>query len=277
MSSVPESSLYAHPFPPPGERRFGKVNWLGFWTLLSKEVRRFLKVYMQTVVAPVMTAALFLAVFALALGARRGDVGDVPFATFLAPGIVMMAVIQNAFANASSSIIVAKVQGNIVDTLMPPLSPTELTAAFALGGMIRGLFVAAAAAALFFPFTVPGIAHPLWALAFASIGALILALAGAITGIWAQKFDQTSIVTNFVITPLSFLSGTFYSVRDLPEPWATISAWNPVHFLIDGFRYGVLGVRDTDPWLGMGISVLVAAFLWYICDRMFRTGYRLRS
>ena len=260
-----------------GERRFGRFNTVGFLTLLGKEVRRFLKVYQQTLMAPAATALLFMLVFTLALGERRGDVNGLSFASFLAPGIVMMAVLQNAFANASSSIVVAKVQGNIIDVLMPPLSAGELTTAYALGGVARGLAVAAVAAILVFPFSIEGIAHPLWALAFAVVGALILALCGAITGIWAEKFDHTALVTNFIITPLSFLSGTFYSIRDLPEPWQTISAINPIHFLIDGFRYGIIGQGDTNPWVGIIVSSLIAAGLWILVHWMFRTGYRLKS
>lgn len=260
-----------------GHRRFGRFNALGWWTLYAKEVRRFVKVYMQTLVAPVATAGLFMAVFTLALAARRGDVDGMPFSSFLAPGIVMMAVIQNAFANSSSSIVVAKVQGNIIDTLMPPLSPAELTAAFALGGATRGLCVAALAAVLIFPFIGLGIAHPLWAIFFAFIGSLILALLGAITGIWAEKFDHTAAITNFLVTPLAFLSGTFYKISDLPQPWSTISAWNPVHFLIDGFRFGVLGVSETSPWLGAAASLALAAALWWLCHSMFATGYRLKT
>lgn len=271
-SSHPPSLTFGH-----GERRFGRFNRIGFQTLLSKEVRRFLKVYQQTLLAPAGTALLFMLVFTLALGSRRGEVYGVPFASFLAPGIVMMAVLQNAFANASSSIVVAKVQGNIIDVLMPPLSAGELTMAYALGGVARGLAVAAVAALLVFPFAIDSIAHPLWALSFALVGALILALCGAITGIWAEKFDHTALVTNFIITPLSFLSGTFYSIRDIPEPWQTISAVNPVHFLIDGFRYGIIGQGDTNPWVGLGVSLLVAAGLWWLTHWMFRTGYRLKS
>lgn len=260
-----------------GERRFGRFNRVGFLTLLGKEVRRFLKVYQQTLLAPAGTALLFMAVFTLALGSRKGDVYGVPFAHFLAPGILMMAVLQNAFANASSSIVVAKVQGNIIDVLMPPLSATELTTAYALGGVVRGLAVATVAAVAIFPFAWSGIAHPVWTLGFAAVGALIFALCGAITGIWAEKFDHTALVTNFVITPLAFLSGTFYSIRILPEPWQTLSAINPVHFLIDGFRYGILGVSDSDPRVGMAISLAIAAFLFWLCHWMFRTGYRLKT
>jgi len=260
-----------------GERRFGRFNRVGFQTLLGKEVRRFIKVYQQTLLAPAGTALLFMAVFTLALGGRRGDVFGVPFSHFLAPGILMMAILQNAFANASSSIVVAKVQGNIIDVLMPPLSAGELTTAYALGGVVRGLAVAAVAAVVIFPFAWSGIAHPVWALSFAVIGALIFSLCGTITGIWAEKFDHTALVTNFIITPLAFLSGTFYSIRILPEPWQTISAVNPVHFMIDGFRYGILGEADSSPVTGMAICVALAVFLFWLCHRMFRTGYRLKT
>ena len=266
------ASTHAH-----GERRFGRFNRVGFQTLLGKEVRRFIKVYQQTLLAPAGTALLFMAVFTLALGGRRGDVYGVPFSHFLAPGILMMAVLQNAFANASSSIVVAKVQGNIIDVLMPPLSATELTTAYALGGVVRGLAVAAVAAVVIFPFAWSGIAHPFWALGFAVIGALIFALCGAITGIWAEKFDHTALVTNFIITPLAFLSGTFYSIRILPEPWQFLSAINPVHFLIDGFRYGILGVSDSSPVVGMAVSLAIAGGLFWLCHWMFRTGYRLKT
>ncbi len=260
-----------------GERHFGRFNRIGFQTLLGKEVKRFFKVYQQTLLAPACTALLFMAVFTLALGGRRGDVFGVPFAHFLAPGILMMAILQNAFANASSSLVVAKVQGNIIDVLMPPLSAGELTTAYALGGVVRGLAVAAVAAVVIFPFAWSGIAHPVWALSFAFVGALVFSLCGAIVGIWAEKFDHTALATNFVITPLAFLSGTFYSIDILPEPWRTISAVNPVHFLIDGFRYGIVGEADSDPVIGMAVSLVIAVFLFWLCHRMFRTGYRLRS
>ena len=267
----------SHSCRPMGKRRFGRINWLGLKTLYGKEVWRFLKVYMQTLVAPVATTALFMAVFTLALAARRGDVDGMPFEAFLAPGIVMMAVLQNAFANSSSSLVVGKVQGNIIDVLMPPLSPGELTTAYALGGATRGLCVAALAVLIIFPFIGLGIANPPVALFFAFIGALILALVGVMTGIWAEKFDHTAAVTNFIVTPLAFLSGTFYKVSDLPEPWSTISSWNPVHFLIDGFRWGVLGTGESNPWVGAAVSILIAVMLWLVCLRMFATGYRLKS
>jgi ABC-2 type transport system permease protein len=259
-----------------GERRFGRINWLGMKTLYSKEVWRFFKVYMQTLVAPVATAGLFMAVFTFALASRRGEIDGMPFVEFLAPGIVMMAVIQNAFANSSSSIVSGKVQGNIIDVLMPPLSPGELTTAYALGGATRGLCVAALALFLIFPFIGLGVVNPIWALFFAVVGAIIMALLGIMTGVWAEKFDHTSVVTNFIVTPLAFLSGTFYKVGDLPEPWATVSGWNPIHFLIDGFRWGILGSGESNPWIGAIVSVAIAVLLWSICLWMFRTGYRLK-
>lgn len=260
-----------------GARRFGRVNLLGVKTLYMREVHRFFKVYMQTLVAPLATAGLFMAVFTLALAARRGEVDGMPFSHFLAPGIVMMAVIQNAYANSSSSLVSAKVQGNIVDVLMPPLSPGELTTAYAMGGVTRGLCLALLSALLIFPMIGLGVAQPFWALFFAFIGSLILALLGILGGVWAEKFDHSSVITNFVVTPLAFLSGTFYKVGDLPEPWAALSYWNPVHFLIDGFRYGVLGVSETNPWLGAAVSVTIAAMLWGICLRVFATGWRLKT
>ncbi len=262
---------------PMGQRRFGRVNWLGMWTLYEKEVHRFFKVYMQTIVAPVATAALFMAVFTLALAERRGEVDGMPFAAFLAPGIVMMAVIQNAFANSSSSIVVGKVQGNIVDVLMPPLSAGELTSAYALGGVTRGLCVAFASLILIFPFVGVGVVNPYWAAYFAFTGALILSLLGVMTGIWAEKFDHTAAVTNFIVTPLAFLSGTFYKVSELPDPWSGISSWNPIHFLIDGFRWGILGTGETDPWIGAAVSAVICVVLWAVCLWMFRSGYRLKS
>lgn len=263
--------------PAMGVRRFGRYNLLGVQTLLRREVLRFLKVYMQTLMAPVATAALFLGVFALALAERRGAVLGEPFIAFLAPGVVMMTVIQNSFANTSSSMIIAKVQGNIVDTLMPPLSPAELTFGIAIGGAARGVLVAILCSLALFPFAGVGLAHPLWALFFVCAGALLLALIGLAGGIWADKFDHMAAVTNFIVTPLSFLSGTFYSVEGLPPVMATLLHYNPFFYLIDGFRYGALGVSDSSPWLGAGILVIAIAVMWTLCWRMFVTGYKLKS
>jgi ABC-2 type transport system permease protein len=202
---------------PPAPRSYGAVNWLGAWTLFMKEVRRFLKVYFQTIMAPVVTTLMFLAVFALALGRAAAPAAGVPFLEFLAPGLIMMAMVQNAFANTSSSLIISKVQGNIVDMLMPPLNAAEQTLAVALGGVARGVVVGVAvglAMALFVPLPL---AHPALIVYHAVMGSLMLSLLGMIGGIWADKFDHMAAVTNFIVTPLSFLSGTFYSIDRLPE------------------------------------------------------------
>lgn len=261
----------------PTPRRIGAVNWLGLWTLYKKEVRRFLKVSFQTVLAPVATTLLFMTVFALAIGARRGDVGGVPFTAFLAPGLIMMALINNAFANASSSIIVAKVQGNAVDFLMPPISPAELAVGFIAGAVTRGLIVAAATALVIEPFVRVGIAHPL-ALAFFGIGAAsVMGMVGLIAGVWAEKFDHLAVITNFLIMPLAFLSGTFYSITILPEPFLTISYFNPVFYMIDGFRYGFTGYHDGNLAIGAAVLVVLNLVLGAASYLVLRTGWRLKS
>jgi ABC-2 type transport system permease protein len=260
-----------------GIRRFGAVNWIGLRTLYGREVRRFASIYAQTVMAPVLTSALFMLVFILAFGERRGEVAGIGFAAFLAPGILMMSVIQNAFANSSSSILVAKIQGNIVDTLMPPLSPGEVLVGYALGGATRGVVCAVVTGVMIFPFAGVGLAHPLWAAGFILSGSLMLALMGVLAGIYADKFDQMSAITNFVITPLSFLSGTFYSITVLPEPFLTLSHFNPFFYLIDGFRYGAVGVSDADPALGLAVTMAMNIVLAAIGWRWFHRGYHLKS
>jgi ABC-2 type transport system permease protein len=261
-----------------GPRIVGAVNWLGLWTLYLKEVRRFLNVFTQTLVAPMVTTLLFLAIFALALGgAGRAAVEGVPYILFLAPGLIMMTLMQNSFANTSSSIVIAKVQGNIVDVLMPPLSASELTLGVAGGGVTRGLLVglaAASAMAIFVPLRI----HDPFALVYYAVnGALMLSLLGLIGGIWAEKFDHMAAITNFVITPFSFLSGTFYSIERLPEAWRFIAHFNPFFYLIDGFRYGFIGHADGSLGIGAFVVLGVNAVLWAIAHRMFATGYRLKA
>lgn len=259
-----------------GVRRFGRVNWLGTWTLTMREVRRFTNVWTQTLAAPVATAALFMAVFTLAIGAGRTTADGAPFAHFLAPGILMMTVIQNAFSNTSSSILISKVQGNIVDTLMPPLSPAELLAGFVTGGVLRGLAVALAVGVVIFPVVGVGLAHPLWALGFVLAGAAMMALIGLVVGIVAEKFDHLAALTNFVVTPLSFLSGTFYSVEVLPGAMQTAIHFNPFFYLIDGMRYASLGAGDAAPALGLGVVVAVDLGLAALTLRWLRLGYKLK-
>ena len=196
-----------------GVRRFGRVNWLGMWTLYLKEVQRFMKVWMQTLMAPIITTLLFLAIFSLALAGLRPDINGVPFINFLAPGLIMMAIIQTAFANSSSSLLVSKVQGNVVDILMPPLSPAELNIGITLGGLTRGMFVGAGTFLGMSVFVSLSIYSLAAAVFYAAIASALMSLIGLLGGIWAEKFDHLATVTNFVITPLAFLSGTFYSVQ----------------------------------------------------------------
>lgn len=258
-------------------RSYGAVNWLGFWTLLQKEIRRFLKVYFQTVLAPVVTTLLFLAVFALALGQGSAAVNGMPYVEFLVPGLVMMAMVQNSFANTSSSIIIAKVQGNIVDMLMPPLSAGEQVMAVALGGVVRGVVVGVATTAAMALFVQVHI-HSAGFIVFHAIGgSLLLSLLGMIAGIWADKFDHMAAVTNFIVTPLSFLSGTFYSIERLPQGFHAIALANPFFYMIDGFRYGFLGHADGPIWLGLAMVALTDAALLAVTWRMLATGYKLRA
>jgi ABC-2 type transport system permease protein len=259
-----------------GERRFGRWNALGLYTLSEREVRRFLNVWTQTLLAPLITAGLFLAVFALAIGPARGDVMGVPFLQFLAPGIVMMTVIQNAFANTSSSIVVSKVQGNIVDTLMPPLSPAELVAGYVAGGVARGVLVAFTSGVVMLLVTGAGLAHPVWALAFILLGSALLSGIGIVAAIYAEKFDQMAAITNFIVTPLAFLSGTFYSIDALPPVMNTIIHLNPVFYLIDGLRFGTIGASDSSPWLGLLVCTSFTAAVFALCWHWFRIGYRMK-
>lgn len=257
--------------------RVNHVPGLGFYTLLKKEVLRFLKVPLQTVFAPMMTTLLFLAVFTLAFGGTSRYVGDVAFSTFLAPGLIMMSVIQNSFANTSSSIVISKVQGNIVDVLMPPLSALELTCAFALSGLARGLVVAIAVATCMF-FFIDLQVHSWAAVIFFVIGAgFMLALLGVIGGIISDKFDHIAAVTNFVIMPLSFLSGTFYSVERLTGIWYDISHINPFFYMIDGFRYGFIGTADSSQVTGAIVVAALDLALFGIVWFLFSRGYKLKA
>lgn len=260
----------------PGVRRFGRVNWLGTWTLALREMRRFMAVWQQTVFAPLMTAGLFVLVFALALGEGKGEVMGLPYLAFLGPGILMMTVIQNAFANTSSSIISAKMQGNIVDTLMPPLSAGELVAGYVAGALARTLLVAAVIAAGMWLTLGLGIAHPLWALGFIILGALLMGGLGMLAAIIAQKFDHMAAITNFIVTPLSFLSGTFYSVEALPPGFRAFSHANPIFYLIDGARYGFTGVSDASPVLGFAVCVGAVALVLGLAWDWLRRGFRMK-
>lgn len=260
-----------------GVRRFGRVNWLGLFTLAQREVRRFWKVKTQTVLAPLVTAGLFLLIFSIAIGPHRGEVMGVPFMTFIAPGLLMMTVIQNSFANTSSSISTAKVQGNIVDTLMPPLSGVELVLGYLAGGIMRGVLVALAigtGVAL-----VLGIVpqNPALVVLYVVIGSAFLGGLGIVAAIYATRFDQLAAISNFVITPLAFLSGTFYSVQSLPPVLNTITHVNPIFYLIDGVRYGMIGVSDSSVLLGLTVSSFAALAVGLLAWWMLKTGYRIKA
>ncbi len=261
----------------PQSRHFGHVNWIGVRTLLTKEILRFVKVSGQTILAPVVTTLLFYAIISLALGRSNMTISGLPFDQFLAPGLIMMAVIQNAFANTSSSLLISKIQGNIVDVLMPPLTPGELTFAFAIGGMMRGIVVGVVVA-LAMRFFVPFPLVHFWsALYFVCSAALALSLIGILAGMWSEKFDHMAAVTNFIITPLAFLSGTFYSIERLPDTWQILAQYNPFFHMIDGMRYGVTGHADGAVLIG-GLVLLVGNIgLWLLTRHLFAIGYRLKS
>lgn len=253
------------------------INTIGLMTLTRKEIARFLNVYLQTLVAPVITTLLFYTIFALAFGGEDRMAGTIPFMQFLAPGLIMMTMVQNAFANTSSSIVIAKVQGNIVDVLMPPLSAAELLAAYTMGAVARGMMVGAIAAAVMMVVSPVGVHNVGAMVVYAFLGNMMLAVLGIIGGIWSQKFDHIAAVTNFFITPMTFLSGTFYSVDSLPAPWAAIAHYNPFFHMIDGFRYGMTGHADSDVAMGAVILAGINAALLLCAWRMLKTGYRIKS
>ena len=261
----------------PVVRPIGWVNWRGLWTLYVREVTRFYKVGTQTLAAPVITSLLFFVIFNVALGGDARSAGDIPFAVFLAPGLIMMSILQNSFANTSSSILVSKVQGNIVDVLMPPMSPAELTIAFVAGGVTRGILVGLATGTAMWVFVDLQIHHPLAIVFHAVAASAMLSLLGLVGGIWAEKFDHIAAMTNFVVVPLSFLSGTFYSIERLPAGWQDVARLNPFFYAIDGFRYGFVDRLDSQLWLSVTVMIAINACLFALVYRLFATGYKLKS
>jgi ABC-2 type transport system permease protein len=263
----------------PGVMVIPFVNWRGLATLYLKEVRRFFKVQLQTVWAPAVTTLLFLVIFTVALGGGGRSVLGMPFADFLAPGLIVMGMIQNAFANSSSSILIGKVQGTIIDSLMPPLSSGELLLSYVAGALTRAWLVGTAIwiAMLLWPDVHVPIRHPLAVIYFGTMGAVMLGLLGVLTGIWADKFDHAAAVTNFVVQPLSLLSGTFYTIDRLAGPWQAISAYNPFHAVISGFRFGFIGVSDGDVVAGALMLLAINAVLWAVAYRLLRSGWKLKN
>jgi ABC-2 type transport system permease protein len=250
--------------------------WAGFATLFYKELLRFWRVGVQTVAAPVLTALLYLVIFGHVFEDRVRVYGEFSYTAFLVPGLVMMSMLQNAFANSSSSLTQAKVTGSIVFVLLPPLSHVEFFGAYVLAAMARGLAVGAGVLAVAAPFAPVPVAHPLWALAFAFAGCAILGTLGVIAGIWAEKFDQLAAFQNFLVVPLTFLAGVFYSIHSLPAFWERASRFNPFFYMIDGFRYGFFGVSDVDPLASLAIVGLFLAGLAAITLAALKAGYRLR-
>jgi ABC-2 type transport system permease protein len=251
----------------------------GWLTLFYKELLRFWKVAFQTIAAPVLTALLYLLIFSHVLESRVAVFGgQVRYTAFLVPGLVMMSVLQNAFANSSSSLIQSKITGNLIFVLLPPLSPLDMYAAYVLGAMVRGLVVGSGVLAVTLlvspaPLTVE---HPLWAIAFAVLGSGILGTLGLIAGIWADKFDELAAFQNFLIMPLTFLSGVFYSIHSLPPFWEALSHFNPFFYMIDGFRYGFFGLSDVAPARSLALVTGAAVLLAALALTLLARGYKLR-
>jgi ABC-2 type transport system permease protein len=263
----------------PGDPVLKGVNWGGLRTLYIKEVRRFFKVQLQTVWAPAITTLLYLAIFTIALGRAGRTVMGVSFADFIAPGLIVMAMMQNAFANSSFSLLVGKIQGNIVDYLMPPLSTGELIAGLVGAAVTRAFLVGFAvwAAMLLWPDVSVGVVRPGLVFWFALMGSLLLSFLGLLTSVWADKFDHAAAVTNFVVTPLSLLSGTFYSVEQLAPTFRTISHLNPFFYVISGFRAGFLGVSDSPLLVGAVGLLVVNVALWALCYSLLRSGWKIKN
>ena len=263
----------------PGVAVIPTINWLGLRTLYFKEVRRFFKVQLQTVWAPAINTLLFLAIFTVGFGRGGRVLLSVPFADFLGPGLIVMGMMQAAFANTSSSIQISKVQGTLIDVLMPPLSSGELLVSYVASAVTRAWLVGAITfvAMLLWPgmhiapVSVPAI------LFFGTVGPAMLALLGVLTGIWAEKFDQGAMVTNFVVQPLTLLSGTFYTLDALREPWSTLGHLNPFFFAIDGFRAGFLGQSTSPPLLGATVLAVLTAALWLLSYQLLRSGWKLKA
>jgi ABC-2 type transport system permease protein len=249
----------------------------GALTLLYKEMLRFWKVSFQTVAAPVLTAVLYLLIFGHALEAHVKVYGSVGYTSFLIPGLVMMSVLQNAFANSSSSLIQSKVTGNLVFLLVTPLSHWAWFAAYVGASVVRGLVVGAGVLAVTVWFAPPGLAAPGWALVFAVLGAAMMGALGLVAGLWAEKFDQIAAFQNFVVMPMTFLSGVFYSVDSLPPFWQAVSHLNPFFYMIDGFRAGFFGVSDVSPWISLAVVAASLVAVSAVSLRLLKTGYKLRS
>ncbi|RPF74595.1 MAG: multidrug ABC transporter permease [Rickettsiales bacterium TMED289] len=259
-----------------GVRRF-KINWIGFYSLYLKETLRFLSVFGQTIIGPVVTALLFLVVISLAIGNERSNVMGVQFIIFLAPGLIAMQVISQSFAHSSSSILMGKVMGNIVDLVGAPLSATEVTLAVIFAAITRSIIICLLSVSIFTIFIDITVQSPLILFIYLILSSFILSSVGFIAGLWAEKFDHMATVTNFIIVPLSFLSGTFYSIERLPVILQNISFFNPFFHMIDGFRYAFILELDGSIKFGFSYLFLLALFFWFIAYYLYKIGYKIKS
>jgi ABC-2 type transport system permease protein len=250
---------------------------LGFRTLLVKEIRRFLRVPGQTLATPLLTTTLYFVVFGVSIGHQLREVGGVPYARFIVPGLVLMGVIQNAYLNSASSLFVMKLQGTIVDVLVSPLSYAEILGAFVLAAVVRGLLVGGITFAVAGAFTGFEVAHPLPALLMVTLAAVAFGAGGVVSAIWAETFEQVNFFPTFFILPLTFLGGVFFSVRMLPPGLSTLAHANPIFYLVDGLRFAVLGAGDASPWAGFGLVTLLAAGALTGAYMLLRSGWRLRG
>jgi ABC-2 type transport system permease protein len=258
-------------------RKFGLINWVGFRSLWLKECNRFMAVWQQTLLSPLVSSLLFLSVLSLALGNNRGDVLGVSFISFLAPGLIAMSLLTQSFSHSVSSLMIGKIQGNIVDMLFAPLSALEVSMAIILAALTRSFLIALISIAVFSLIIEITISSIFYIFIFGFLSAFILGSLGFITGLWAEKFDHTATVTNFIITPLSFLSGVFYSIDNLPEFFQKISYFNPFFYMIDGFRYGFLGVADGSIVIGLIYLTILSLIMWYIAFYLYKKGYKIKS
>ena len=260
-----------------GVRKFGFINWIGFKSLWLKECNRFLVVWQQTLLSPLVSSLLFLSVLSLALGNNREDVFGYSFISFLAPGLIAMSILTQSFSHSVSSLMIGKIQGNIVDMLYAPLSALEVTMAIILAALTRSFLIALISIGVFSLIVEIPINNIFYIFIFGFLSAFILGSLGFITGLWAEKFDHTATVTNFIITPLSFLSGVFYSIDKLPNFFQIISHINPFFYMIDGFRYGFLGKSDGSTSVGLIYLSILSVIIWYLAFFLYKKGYKIKS
>ena len=258
-------------------RKFGVVNWIGFKSLWTKECNRFMAVWQQTLLSPLVSSLLFLSVLSLALGNDRGEVLGHSFITFLAPGLIAMSILTQSFSHSVSSLMIGKIQGNIVDMLYAPLNSLEVSMAIILAAITRSFLIAIISIGVFSQIVELPIYNILFIFIFGFLSAFILGSLGFIAGLWAEKFDHTATVTNFIITPLSFLSGVFYSIDKLPNFFQTISYINPFFYMIDGFRYGFLGKSDGSISVGLIYLTILSIVMWYVAFFLYKKGYKIKS